>query len=104
LLSEVFGGPAPARPIVVDLPRSDLMDRRRAVIDGDLKLVSQGDDARLLLFDVTKDPKEEHDLAPERPGDLARMKQLLAELSAKIANQPVCGGAALKGAPADRRW
>lgn len=104
LLPEVFGAPAAARPVIVDLPRSDLMDRRRALIDGDLKLVALGDDARFLLFDVARDPKEEHDLAESRPTDLAKMKALYAELSQRIPNQPVVGGVALKGAPPDRRW
>ncbi len=35
LLGEVFGDETKPRPIVVALPRSDTMDRRRAVIDGD---------------------------------------------------------------------
>ena len=104
LVPEVFGAPAESRPVVVDLPRCDLMDRRRAVIDGKWKLVALGDEASWLLFDVVADPKEERDLSAEKPDELARMKALYEKLSANIPTEPVTGGVALKGAPAARRW
>ena len=40
LLPEIFGAPAAQRPVLVDLPRCDLMDRRRAFVEGDYKLIS----------------------------------------------------------------
>lgn len=104
LVPELFGETPEPRPIVVDLPRCDLMDRRRALIDGRTKLIAFGDDQRFMLFDVVADPAEVHDLAASRPEELARMKALYQEISAQIPNVPVQGGAPLKGAPRGRRW
>ncbi len=105
LLGEVFGDEAKPRPIVVDLPRSDIMDRRRAVIDGDWKIVAMGDDTTWLLFNVVKDPKEENDLSEKEPERFAVMKNLYARLSKGIPVVPVNGkGPALLGAPAGQRW
>jgi choline-sulfatase len=104
LLPEVFGQPEEARPIVVDLPRSDIMDRRRAVIDGDYKIIALGDDAEWLMFDVEKDPKEENDLVASEPDRFQAMKELYEKLSAGIPNYPIPGGIELKGAPPGQRW
>ncbi len=105
LLPEVFGtkDPKPKR-IVVDLPRSDLMDRRRGVIADDWKIVAFGDDKSFMLFDLSKDPWEETDLSKERPEKLEAMKKIYGEESAKIPNTEVTGGPPLKGAPPGRRW
>lgn len=105
LLGEVFGDEAKPRPIVVDLPRSDIMDRRRAVIDGDWKIVAMGDDTSWLLFDVAKDPKEENDLREKEPERFQKMKALYEKLSKEIPVEPVSGkGPALMGAPKGQRW
>lgn len=104
LVPEVFGAEAEKRPVIVDLPRADLMDKRRALIDGDLKLISFGDEQRFMLFDVAKDFAEEKDLKKERPEDFERMKKLYLEESAKIPNVPVVGGVPLMGAPSHQRY
>ena len=104
LVPEVFGETLEDRPIVVDLPRCDLMDRRRAVIDGEYKLLSFGDDSSFSLYKVTEDFAEEHELSETEPDRLEAMKSLYAQLSAKIHNEPVVGSAPLKGAPPGRRW
>jgi arylsulfatase A-like enzyme len=105
LVGEVFGDEAKPRPVVVDLPRSDIMDRRRAVIDGDWKIVALGDDSSWLLFDVKKDPKEENDLAEKEPEKFQAMKKLYEKLSSEIPVVPVDGkGPALLGAPRGQRW
>jgi arylsulfatase A-like enzyme len=104
LLPEIFGAEAPERPAISDLARSDLMDRRRALISGEYKLIAFGDDTKWLLFNVVKDFKEEHDLSQEEPAKLEEMKALYAKLSAEIPVVPVTGGAPLLGAPRGRRW
>lgn len=104
LLPEILGARVEPRPVVVDLARSDLMDRRRAVIDGDYKLISFGDDRSFMLYDVARDFAEEHELSAREPEVLARMKKLYAELSADIPVVPVTGGVPLKGAPPSQRW
>jgi choline-sulfatase len=104
LVPEVFGaGPQP-RPIIADLPRCDLMDRRRALIDGDMKLIAFGDDWRFQLYDVAKDFEEKNDLSKTEPKELARMKALYAEIGKTIENRPVVGAAPLLGAPAGQRY
>jgi choline-sulfatase len=105
LVPELLGR-APPKPkrIVVDLPRADLMDRRRAVIDGDWKIVAFGDDKQWMLFDLAKDPWEATDLAKSEPDELERMKRVYSEVSAEIPNVPVVGGGPLKGAPPGQRW
>ncbi len=106
LLPEIRGEiekPA-ARPVVVELARSDLMDRRRAVIAEGHKLIAFGNDRSYKLFDLGADPLETKDLSKESPDLLERMKAIYLEESAKIPNTPVLGGAPLKGAPAGQRW
>ncbi len=104
LVPEVFGAPAELRPVVVDLPRSDIMDRRRAVIDGDYKIVELGDDSEWLLFDVASDPREENDLSKSEPERFQAMKELYQKISSTIHNEPIPGKVELKGAPEGQRW
>jgi choline-sulfatase len=104
LVPEVFGAEPEPRPVIVDLPRCDLMDRRRAMIDGDYKLIAKGDDWSFLLYDVAKDFKEENELSKTEPKKLEEMKALYAKLSAEIPNRPVIGKAPLLGAPPNQRY
>ena len=104
LVSEVRGGAVERRPVVIELPRCDLMDRRRGLIWDGYKLLAFGDDWKFMLFDLDRDPNEERDLAAEQPERLALMKQKYAELSAQIPVVPVTGGVPLKGAPPSQRW
>jgi arylsulfatase A-like enzyme len=104
LVSEIFGGPVEERPVLVDLPRCDLMDRRRALVDGDHKLISFGDDKSFLLFDVKKDFAEEHDLTETDPSRFETMKRRFTELWSKVPLSPVVGGVALKGVHPSQRF
>lgn len=104
LVPEVLGGPAEARPVLVDLPRADLMDRKRAFIDGKLKLIAFGDNASYELFDVTVDPREEHELGKKDPELLAAQKQKYLSFIADIPNAPVPGSDKLLGAPGNQRF
>lgn len=104
LVGEMFGEPAEPRPILVDLPRCDLMDRRQAYIEGNLKLIVFGDQKKFELFDVIRDVREEHDLGKEDPELLDQMKQKFRNFTAKIPKVPVVGGGPLKHAPPGQRW
>ncbi len=104
LVSEVFGDAPKTRPVISELPRCDLMDRRRALIDGDYKLISFGNDWTYQMYKVSDDYREERELSKAEPERFASMKKLYLELSAKIPNEPVVGGAPLKDAPPGQRW
>lgn len=104
LVPEVFGAKAEARPVLADLPRCDLMDRRRALIDGDYKLVVWSDDRKFYLFNVVKDFKEREDLSTKEPEKLAEMKALYEKVTGKLVNEPVVGGVPLLGAPPGQRY
>ncbi len=104
LVPEVFGAPAAQRPVLVDLPRCDLMDRRRAFIEGDYKLISFGDNVSMQLYRVSDDFKEEHELSKRDPERFAAMKRDYLEFISKIPEVPVVGPAPLKGAPSGQRY
>jgi choline-sulfatase len=104
LLPEIFGATVPPRRVVVDLPRSDLMDRRRGVIADDHKIIAFGDDRTFKVYDLNQDPWEKTDLAKTEPQTLERMKAIYLEESKKIPVVEVVGGAPLMGAPPGQRW
>lgn len=83
ILSELHPMPVPgAEDHAVD-PQMHQDRRYRLLREGSLKLVtsSKGD---VLLYDLAADPRESHDLAAERPADLAHMEERLAQVSAQI--------------------
>jgi arylsulfatase A-like enzyme len=106
LVAELYGAEAAPRPVLMDLPRDDLQDRRRAVIDGHDKLIARGDDedARWLLYDLARDPREKKNLASIDPDRFRRMRRLYARLSSAIPTRDVRGDVVLKNAPEGRRW
>lgn len=104
LLPEVFGDLQPARPVLVDMARSDLMDRRRALVMGDYKLIVFGDDKSFELYKVTEDFREENELSSSEPEKLAELKTAYLGLTKGIPNVPVVGAAPLKGARSGQRW
>jgi arylsulfatase A-like enzyme len=55
------------------------MARQRMVRDDQDKLlyIPTRKGAQYMLFDVARDPAEAHDLAAERPGEVARLRQEL---------------------------
>ncbi len=75
LLGAARGGALAPEPLVL------AGSKRRAVIDPPLKLIARERKGkeRLLLFDLSEDPKEQKDLSEARPKDLARLKALLDE-------------------------
>jgi choline-sulfatase len=104
LVAEIYGGETLPRPVVIDLPRDDLQDRRRALVEGDLKLIARGDDERWLLYDLAADPRERKNLTDSEPALFRRMKGRYVELSRAIPIEEVRGEVKLKNAPEGRRW
>lgn len=58
-----------------------------AVRDGDLKLIEFFEDNHLELYDLKADPKEEHNLATERPQDAQRLHAELQKWRADVGAQ-----------------
>ena len=96
-MPELYGEAEPARDVIVDLPRTSDNDRRRAVIRGDYKIVAESDDQAFQLYDLVRDPGEDHDLKwKDRP----RFEELTAayrEWSAKIPSVCPRMGVKLRG-------
>ena len=87
LVSELRGGPAPERPVIVDLPRTSDNDRRRALVWQNYKLIAFGDDFGFELYDVAADPTETKDLKREKKDVFEEMKKRYAEATAKIQDR-----------------
>ncbi len=105
LVPELLGAEAAPRTVVVDLPRDNLQDRRRALIDGEHKLIIAGDDKRFLLFNVVEDPRERKNLAAMDKVNLERMTALHRKLEKDIVIAEVRGDKPkLRNAPEGRRY
>ena len=88
LVPELFGAPAEARDVVIDMPYTDQTPRRRALIHGRYKIVVSESETRPLLFDLEADPGEKRDLAAERPELLAEMFAVWQKTDAKLPDFP----------------
>jgi choline-sulfatase len=72
---ELFGADLPERAILIDQPRNPYYPLTRAFIEGGYKLHHNAESKTYLLFDLSRDPGEKHDLARIEPELLARMRQ-----------------------------
>jgi arylsulfatase A-like enzyme len=95
LVPEIRGGTSERRTVVLDLPADDLQGQRRAIIEGNLKLIvsGQGKGQRAALFDLEADPEERNDLAPADDARLRHMQALYERVSAGMASGKVHGPA-----------
>ncbi|HEX9619944.1 MAG TPA: sulfatase [Polyangiaceae bacterium] len=99
LVPELFGAPAPQRDVIVlELAEDSHNPARRAIIQGDYKLIVHGykQGYRQELYDLGKDPGETRDIAKEEPEALTRMRALFEETFAKIPSIEPYGGMTLK--------
>jgi arylsulfatase A-like enzyme len=93
---ELFGAtPDNREPILSELTEDSHNPPRRAVIQGDYKLIVIKD-RKFMLFNLRKDPGEETDLAETEPENLALMKQIYAKLYEKLPVVEPYGGVTLK--------
>jgi arylsulfatase A-like enzyme len=96
LLAELHGGAAESRePILVELTEDSHNPPRRALIQGDYKIIDSGR-SRFQLYDIKEDPGELKDLAAERKDELARMRGLLEKRYETLPTVEPYGGAKLK--------
>jgi choline-sulfatase len=102
LVSELEGGEAPARDVVIDLPRTSDNDRKRALVSGNLKLVAYGDDEAFELYDVVSDPGEKKNLRKSDPTSFEAMKAKYKALGARIQDKCPKTFGKLKGKKASR--
>jgi choline-sulfatase len=86
LVEEIFGGELPDRPILVDQPKNPYYTSKRAFIENGMKMHYMMDSNTFRLYDLDRDPGETHDLAPEEPARLLRMRHDYAELASDIAD------------------
>jgi choline-sulfatase len=103
LVPEMYGEREPPRDVILDLPRTSDSDRRRAVIRGDHKIVAEGDDEAFQLYDLAKDPREDHDVQWTYGPKFAEMKAAYQASSAKIPSVCPRGGVKLFGKKTFRR-
>lgn len=96
LAAELRGAaPESREPILTELTEDSHNPPRRALIDGDFKIIDFGR-SHFSLFNLRTDPGELTDLAKERPEDLARMRQKLEDRYKTLPTVAPYGGAKLK--------
>jgi arylsulfatase A-like enzyme len=86
LVTELFGGEVPTRPVLIDQPRNPYYLPRRGFIDGAHKLHHFIDTDGYRLFDLDQDPGEKTDLAETRPELLREVLRSYQEFTSKIAD------------------
>jgi arylsulfatase A-like enzyme len=97
LVDEVYGAtPENREPIVLDLPEDSHNPHRRAVIQGDYKLIASGRGQAYQLYNLREDPAEEQDLAKREPDKLAEYKALFERTYENIPQIEPFGGMKLK--------
>jgi choline-sulfatase len=67
LVSEVRGGPADARDVLIDLPATSDNDRRRALVHGDLKVIGSGSSDLVQVYDLKSDAEEKTPIRGTEP-------------------------------------
>ena len=97
LVPELYGAEAKPRPVLIDLPADSNNPERHALVEGDYKLLSFGNDWRFDLYNLEKDPGETHKLNKEEPDRLEKMKAEYKKLWGKVPAVKPYGGNKLIG-------
>jgi arylsulfatase A-like enzyme len=84
LVPEIFGSDLPERAILIDQPRNPYYEPKRGYIEGGMKLHHLFDSNTYRLYDLDHDPQELHDLAPEDPVKLKRLRHAYAQFTSQI--------------------
>jgi arylsulfatase A-like enzyme len=97
MVPELYGAPPNNRePIVSELTEDSHNPPRRAIIQGDYKLITFGAGAKYLLFNLKTDPGEQTDLSKTEPEKLEEMKALSKGFYEKLPTVEPHGGMKLK--------
>jgi choline-sulfatase len=98
LVSEVYGGKAEDKDIVVDLPATSNNDKRRALVHEHFKIIGYGESMFTRVFDLEKDPGE---MSPVSSSDpiVQEMQKRLAAYNKTLKEVPAtaCGKGCLEG-------
>ncbi len=97
LLAEVRGAEPKPRPVLLDMPPDSNNPERRALIDGDYKLLIFGNDWKFSLYNLKEDPGERQDLARKDPEKLAEMKAVYRRVWDAVPKVKPYGGNKLIG-------
>jgi choline-sulfatase len=99
LVPELYGAePDDRQPLLLELSEDSQNLPRRALVQGDYKLIVQGPEpVKALLYDLKHDPDELEDLARREPAKLAELQALLTTSFAEIPSVEPYGGAKLRG-------
>ncbi|MFO0562034.1 MAG: sulfatase [Polyangiales bacterium] len=82
LRAELEGAPAAERPVWVDLPQTSDNDRWRSRVEGDLSVISRGDnDATFFVYDLRQDPEQRAQLPRTDPRRAQAIERFRAERS-----------------------
>jgi arylsulfatase A-like enzyme len=98
LVSEIYGGPAEERDVVLDLPMTSDNDKRRALVHGKWKILATGGAESLRLYDLENDPTEDKPITKGETFD--EMARRYKERSRAIKEVPpyACNVGCLNGA------
>ena len=88
LVPELLGARPPQRDVVIDLPYTDQTPRRRALIHGDDKIIVSQGNPKLELFDLARDPGEQHDLRNSNESLLTDMQRRWHTADAALPDYP----------------
>ncbi|MBX3183408.1 MAG: sulfatase [Polyangiaceae bacterium] len=98
LVPEVYGAePSKRETLLFELAEDSHNPPRRAIINGDYKLIVYGPGWKYMLFNLKEDPGETKDLAKVETEKLDEMKQLFDAEWAKVPSIKPYGGMKLKG-------
>jgi arylsulfatase A-like enzyme len=83
------GAPAEARDVFIDMPAGPYNDAKRALIHGDLKLITSGG-AHVEIYDLAKDAEERHDLGAD-PEQVKQIQPYYEAVKARLREIRVTG-------------
>ena len=95
LVDEIFGGEAPPRDVISDLPEDEFNEHRRAIIHDGWKLIAFGSPKsgeHFVLYNLTEDPQELTDKYKTEATIAAEMTARYREACSRIKDVAPIGG------------
>jgi choline-sulfatase len=97
LVPELYGAEAEPRPVLLDLPADSNNFQRRALVQGDYKVLAFEKDFRIDVYNVAEDPEEKRNLKQVEPEKYDQMVALYRRVWDAIPKVQPFGGNELKG-------